>query len=69
MTEISAIDVYLGETNKAGKAKQVFGELNNRIEMHVSSNIIAVACQGKDAAEVQMAMQELGAKSIQSPSG
>ena len=69
MTEISAIDVYLGETNKAGKAKQVFGELNNRIEMHVSSNIIAVACQGKDAAEVQMAMQELGAKSIQIPSG
>ena len=69
MTEISAVDVYLGETSKAGKAKQVFGELKNRIELHSSSNIVAVACQGKDAAEVQMAMQELGAKSIQIPSG
>ena len=70
MTEISAIDVYLGETSKAGKANQVFGsDLRSRIEMHVSSNIVAVACQGKDSAEVQMAMQELGAKSIQIPSG
>ena len=69
MTEISAIDVYLGETSKAGKANQVFGELRTRVELHSSSNIIAVACQGKDAAEVQMAMQELGAKSIQIPSG
>ena len=69
MTEISAIDVYLGETSKAGKANQVFGELRTRVELHSSSNIIAVACKGKDAAEVQMAMQELGAKSIQIPSG
>ena len=69
MTEISAIDIYLGETSKAGKANQVFGELRTRVELHSSSNIIAVACQGKDAAEVQMAMQELGAKSIQIPSG
>ena len=69
MTEISSIDVYLGETSKAGRARQVFGELSDRIELHVASNIVAVACQGKDAAEVQMAMQELGAKSIQIPSG
>ena len=69
MTEISSVDVYLGETSKAGRAGQVFGELRNRVELHVASNIVAVACQGKDAAEVQMAMQELGAKSIQIPSG
>ena len=37
--------------------------------MHVAENVIAVACQGKDAAEVQMALGELGAKSIQIPSG
>ena len=69
MTEISSIDVYLGETSKAGRAGQVFGELRDRAELHVASNIVAVACQGKDGAEVQMAMQELGAKSIQIPSG
>ena len=69
MTEISSIDVYLGETSKAGRAGQVFGELRDRVELHVASNIVAVACQGKDGAEVQMAMQELGAKSIQIPSG
>ena len=69
MTEISSIDVYLGETPKASKAKQVFGELRSRIEMHVVGNVIAVACQGKEAAEVQMAMGELGVKPIQIPSG
>jgi V/A-type H+-transporting ATPase subunit I len=69
MTEIASIDVYLGETPKVGKAGQVFGDLRSRVELHVAGNVIAVACQGKDAAEVQMAMGELGAKSIQIPSG
>jgi V/A-type H+-transporting ATPase subunit I len=69
MTEISSVDVYLGETSKAGKAFSVFGELKNRVEMHVADRVVAVACQGKDAAEVQMAMGELGAKPIQIPSG
>jgi V/A-type H+/Na+-transporting ATPase subunit I len=69
MTEISSIDVYVGETPKANKAKQIFGELKDRIEMHIAGNVIAVACEGKEAAEVQMAMGELGAKSIQIPSG
>ena len=69
MTEISSVDVYLGETSKAGKAFSVFGELKNRVEMHVADKVVAVACQGKDAAEVQMAMGELGAKPIQIPSG
>ena len=69
MTEISSLDVYVGETPKASKAPQVFGELVDRIEMHIAGNVIAVACQGKEAAEVQMAMGELGAKSIQIPSG
>ena len=35
------------------------GELKNRVELHVASNIVAVACQEKNAAEVQH--QELGA--------
>ena len=69
MTEIASVDVYLGETPKASKARQVFGELSDRIEMHIAGNVVAVACQGKEAAEVQMAMGELGAKSIQIPSG
>ena len=69
MTEISSVDVYLAETSKSGKAFQVFGELKSRIEMHVSEKVVAVACQGKDSAEVQMAMGELGAKPIQIPSG
>ena len=69
MTEIASVDVYLGETSKASKAAQVFGELKSRVEMHVAGNVIAVACQGKDGAEVQMALGELGAKSIQIPTG
>lgn len=69
MTGISSVDVYLGETSKASKAFSVFGELKNRVEMHVADKVVAVACQGKDAAEVQMAMGELGAKPIQIPSG
>ena len=69
MTGISSVDVYLGETSKASKAFSVFGELKNRVEMHVAEKVVAVACQGKDAAEVQMAMGELGAKPIQIPSG
>ncbi len=69
MTGIESIDVYLGETSKASQAKSKFGELRDRVELHVASNVIAVACAGKEAAEVQMAMGELGAKSIQIPSG
>ncbi len=69
MTELASVEVYLGETSKARKASQVFGELSNRIEMHVAGNVVAVACVGKEAAEVQMAMGELSAKPIQIPSG
>ncbi len=69
MTELASVEVYLGETSKARKASQVFGELSNRIELHVAGNVVAVACVGKEAAEVQMAMGELSAKPIQIPSG
>ena len=69
MTELASVEVYLGETSKARKAHQVFGELSSRIEIHVAGNVIAVACAGKEAAEVQMAMGELNAKPIQIPSG
>ncbi|MDP6869184.1 MAG: V-type ATPase 116kDa subunit family protein [Candidatus Poseidoniaceae archaeon] len=69
MTGIESLEVYIGETPKAAKAKQVFGDLLERVEMHVAGNVIAVACQGKEAAEVQMALGELGSKPIQIPSG
>ena len=69
MTELKSVEVYLGETSKARKAHQVFGELSSRIEMHVAGDVVAVACAGKEAAEVQMAMGELNAKPIQIPSG
>ena len=69
MTGIESIEVYVGETTKVAKAKQVFGDLRDRVEMHVAGNVIAVACQGKEAAEVQMALGELGSKPIQIPSG
>ncbi len=69
MTELKSVEVYLGETSKARKAQQVFGELSSRIEMHVAGNVVAVACAGNEAAEVQMAMGELNAKPIQIPSG
>ena len=69
MTGIESIEVYVGETTKVAKAKQVFGDLRDRVEMHVAGNVIAVACQGKEAAEVQMALGELGSNPIQIPSG
>ncbi|MEL0100102.1 MAG: hypothetical protein VW862_00195, partial [Euryarchaeota archaeon] len=69
MTQIESVEVYLGETSKTERAKQVFGELANRVEIHVVNNLIAVACAGKDAAEVQMALGEIGVKPIQIPTG
>ena len=69
MTQIESVEVYLGETNKTERAKQVFGELSERVEIHIASNLIAVACVGKDAVEVQMALGELGVKPIQIPTG
>ena len=50
MTELKSVEVYLGETSKARKAHQVFGELSSRIEMHVAGDVVAVACAGKEAA-------------------
>ena len=69
MTGVKSVEVYLGTSAKASKVSKVFSELIDRVELHVSGNVIAVACQGKDAAEVQMAFGELGAKSVQIPTG
>ncbi|MBS72799.1 MAG: hypothetical protein CMA91_00900 [Euryarchaeota archaeon] len=69
LTSIESIEVYLGETTKSDRVKNIFGELANRVEIHVVKNLIAVACTGKDAAEVQMALGELGVKPIQIPTG
>ena len=69
MTGVKSVEVYLGTSAKASKVSKIFSELIDRVELHVSGNVIAVACQGKDAAEVQMAFGELGAKSVQIPTG
>ena len=69
MTEIESIEVFLGETTKASRAKEVFGELLSRVEIHVVGNLVAVACAGKDSAEVQMALGELGIRPVQIPTG
>ena len=69
MTGISAVDVYLAQTPKASKAMDKFSDLLKYIEIHIADDVIAVACQGLQAAEVQMVMGEMGAKPIQIPSG
>ena len=69
MTGVKSVEVYLGTFSKRNKIPKVFADLKDRVELHVAGNVIAVACQGKDAAEVQMAMGELGAKSVQIPTG
>ena len=69
MTGIDSVEVYVGETSKPNKTMQVFGDLLERVEIHVAGNIVAIACQSKSAAEVQMALGELGANPIQIPSG
>ena len=71
MTGIDALEVYVGEVGKTSKISQVFSQdgLSDRIELHAAGNVVAVACEGKEAAEVQMALGELGAKPIQIPSG
>ena len=69
MSGFEGIEVYLAETAKSSKANTVFSDLKGEIELQVSKGIIAVACQAKDGAAVQIAMAELGAKAVQIPSG
>jgi V/A-type H+-transporting ATPase subunit I len=69
MSGYDGVEIYLAETSKASKAQTVFSDLMKDIELKVSKGIIAVACQPKDGAAVQIALAELGSKAVQIPSG
>ncbi len=69
MSGYDGVEIYLAETSKASKAQVVFSDIINDIELKVSKGIIAVACQPKDGASVQIALAELGSKAVQIPSG
>ena len=61
------VEVYTAETKKALKAASVFGSLMQKVQMKMATGIVAVACLPEDGAEVQMALGELGGKSVQIP--
>jgi V/A-type H+-transporting ATPase subunit I len=69
LTGIESVEVYIAECAKVAKAKVVFAELKDSIEIQIAGNIIAIACESSRAAEVQMALGELGSKAIQIPTG
>jgi len=69
MSGYDGVEIYLAETAKSSKARDVFGDIINDIELKVAKGIIAVACRPKDGAAVQIALAELGSKAVQIPSG
>ncbi|MCH1539985.1 MAG: hypothetical protein L7S56_00925 [Candidatus Poseidonia sp.] len=62
------VEVYVAETSRASKANSVFGSLTSKVELLTAPGVVAVACMPADAAEVQMALGELGGKAVQIPS-
>ena len=69
MGGFDGLEVYVGETPRASKAKSVFSALGTEILLHSAPGIVAVACQTQHAAEVQICLAELGAKAVQIPAG
>ena len=69
MGGFDGLEVYVGETARASKAKSTFAALGTEILLHSAPGIVAVACQTQHAAEVQICLAELGAKAIQIPAG
>ena len=69
MSGYEGVEIYLAETAKSSKAREVFNDIINDIELKVAKGIIAVACRPKDGAAVQIALAELGSKAVQIPSG
>ena len=61
------VEVYVSETPRASKARSVFGDLLQKVELMSAARIVAVACLPSDSAEVQMALGELGGKAVQIP--
>ena len=61
------VEVYVSETPRASKARSVFGDLLQKVELMSAARIVAVACLPEDSAEVQMALGELGGKAVQIP--
>lgn len=69
LTGIESVEVYIADCAKANKAKTVFADLMDAIELQVAGRVVAVACEPGRAAEVQIALGELGSKPIQIPTG
>ena len=69
LTGFDGLEIYVGETPRASKARATFATLATEIEIHTAPGIVAIACQVQHAAEVQICLAELGAKAIQIPAG
>ncbi|MBT5594260.1 MAG: hypothetical protein HOJ60_01855 [Euryarchaeota archaeon] len=69
MGGFEGVDVFVGETSRASKARDVFSDIDSDIEMHAAGGLIAIACRSSQSAEVQIGMAELGAKAVQIPAG
>ncbi|HJM54769.1 MAG TPA: hypothetical protein QGI72_00830, partial [Poseidonia sp.] len=64
----SNVEVFVSETPKSSKAYSIFDDLLEKVELMAAPRIVAVACLPNDSAEVQMALGELGGKTVQIPS-
>ena len=69
MAGYEGLEVFVGETRRASKAKEVFADILSEIELHAAGGLVAVACRSEHSAEVQICMAELGSKPVQIPSG
>jgi len=69
MGGFEGVEVFVGETSRASKAKEVFSDIDSEIEMHAAGGLIAIACRSSQSADVQIGMAELGAKAVQIPAG
>ena len=69
LTGVKAIEIFVAEISKPSKVKAAFSEIRSDIELLTSEGILAVACESKHSAEVQIILGELGTKPVQIPSG
>ena len=68
MDGYEGIELFVGESRRASKSRDVFSDILSEIELHAAGGLIAVACP-EHSAEVQILYAELGSKPVQIPKG
>ncbi len=69
MDGYDGIELFVGESRRASKSRDIFSDILSEIELHAAGGLIAVACRPEHSAEVQICMAELGSKPVQIPKG